>query len=105
MHTRRFRLEEGGPKRVVLPFALSLAIGLAGLVTPRHARVGLSAAAVLLPLEALVAAVRLTGTGFQFGPADVVLWPLVFLYPVLTALSMLKRAPTVAGCPRPAPCG
>jgi hypothetical protein len=96
------RPEGSGLERVVLPFLLSLAIGLAGLVTLRHARLGLIAAAVLLPLKALAAAVRLTDTGFQFGPADVVLWSLVFLYPVLTALYMLKRAPTVSGSTRPA---
>ena len=43
---------------------------------------------------------RLTGAGFQFGPMDVVLWSLVFLYPVLSALYMLKRAPTVEGATR-----
>ena len=97
------RPEGSGPERVVLPFLLSVAIGLAGLVTLRRPRLGLIAAALLLPLKALAAAVRLTEKGLQFGPADVVLWSLVFLYPVLTALYMLKRAPTVSGSSRPAP--
>lgn len=96
------RPEGAGAERVVLPFLLSLAIGLAGLVTLRRPRLGLIAAAVLLPLKAFAAAVRLTEKGFQFGPADVVLWSLVFLYPVLAALYMLKRAPTVAGSTRAA---
>ena len=94
------RPEGSGPEWVGLPFLLSLAIGLAGLVTLRHARLGLIAAALLLPLKALAAAVRLTATGFQFGPANVVLWSLVFMYPVLAALYMLKRAPTVSGSTR-----
>ncbi len=96
------RTEGPGPEGVVLPFLLSLAIGLSGLVTLRWPRGGLIAAALLLPLKALTAAVRLTETGLQFGPANVVLWSLVFMYPVLTALYMLKRAPTVAGPTRPA---
>ena len=96
------RPEGSGPQSVVLPFLLSGAIGLAGLVTLRRPRLGLIAAAVLLPLKALAAAVRLTATGFQFGPADVVLWSLVFMYPVLAALYILKRAPTVEGATRPA---
>lgn len=91
------RAEEAGAERGVLPFVLSGAIGLAGLVTLRAPRVGLIAALLLLPLKALTAGVRLTGAGLQFGPVDVVLWSLVFLYPVLTGLYMLKRAPTVEG--------
>jgi hypothetical protein len=57
---------------------------------------------VVLPLKALAAAVRLTERGFQFGPADVVPWSRVFLYPLLAAIYMLKRVPTVAGSTRPA---
>ena len=97
------RAEQTGAERGVLPFVLSGAIGLAGLVTLRAPRVGLIAALLLLPLKALTAGVRLTEAGLRFGPVDVVVWSLVFLYPVLTALYMLKRAPTVAGSTRQAP--
>lgn len=96
----RVAAEGTGAERGVLPFVLSGAIGLAGLVTLRAPGVGLIAAALLLPLKALAAGGRLTGAGFQFGPMDVVLWSLVFLYPVLSALYMLKRAPTVEGARR-----
>ncbi|AKI98605.1 Hypothetical protein AA314_00232 [Archangium gephyra] len=96
----RVHAERVGAERGVLPFVLSGAIGLAGLVTLRAPRVGLIAALLLLPLKALTAGVRLTEAGLQFGPVDVVLWSLVFLHPVLTALYMLTRAPTVEGSRR-----
>jgi len=95
--------EASGPVTSVLSAALSLAIGLSGLVALRRPRAGLIAAALFIPLKTLVAAVRLTETGLQSSLPGVVAWSLLFLYPVLTALSMLKRAPTVSGSSRPAP--
>ncbi len=48
-------------------------------------------------------AARMMETGLQARVVGVGVWSLVFLYPVLTALYMLKRAPTVSGSSRPAP--
>jgi hypothetical protein len=95
------RPERLGWGMTVLAFALSGALGLAGLVTLRRPRAGLIAAVLLLPLKTLVVAARLLEAGRPSGLASMVLWSLVFLYPVLTALYMLKWAPTVSGSPRP----
>lgn len=100
---RLVRPEGLGPVTGVLPFVLSGAIGLAGLVTLRRPRTGLIAAALLLPLKALVMGARLMETGLHARVASVVLWSLLFLYPVLTALYLLRRPPTVSGSPRPSP--
>lgn len=100
---RLVRPEGLGWGMTVLAFALSVALGLAGLVTLRRPQAGLIAAALLLPLKTLGVAARMMETGLQSRVVGVGVWSLVFLYPVLTALYMLKRAPTVSGSSRPAP--
>ncbi|WPB77411.1 hypothetical protein KYC5002_51585 [Archangium violaceum] len=94
------RAEQLGGARPVLPFVLSGVIGLAGLVTLRLPRVGLIAGVLLVPLKLFTAAMQWTGAGLRISPMDVALWSLVLLYPLLTALYMMRYAPTVEGATR-----
>lgn len=82
----------------VLSLAASGAIGLSGLVALRRPGVGLLAGILFAALRTVEA-----GSRWQpYGVPRALLLLLVLLFPVLSALYVLKRAPTVSGAPRPA---
>jgi hypothetical protein len=80
-----------GPQ--VLSVAASVAIGLSGLVALRRPWVGLTAGILFTALRTLEASSRWQPYGM---PRALVLL-LLLLFPVLSALYVLKRAPTASG--------
>jgi hypothetical protein len=85
-----------GPQ--VLSVAASVAIGLSGLVALRRPWVGLLAGILFAALRTLEASSRWQ----PYGVPRALLLLLVLLFPVLSALYVLKREPTVSGATRPA---